>query len=65
MSQSISIGRSSIATVNPYTNEVVREFPPMSPEAIDHAVEVEPLGDSLATPNDSCAASARSAPTES
>jgi succinate-semialdehyde dehydrogenase / glutarate-semialdehyde dehydrogenase len=39
MSQSISTGRSSIATVNPYTNEVVREFPPMSPEAIDHAVE--------------------------
>jgi succinate-semialdehyde dehydrogenase / glutarate-semialdehyde dehydrogenase len=39
MSQSISTGRSSIATVNPYTNEVVREFPPMSPEVIDHTVE--------------------------
>jgi acyl-CoA reductase-like NAD-dependent aldehyde dehydrogenase len=39
MSQSISTGRSSIATVNPYTNEVVRELPPMSPETIDHAVE--------------------------
>jgi succinate-semialdehyde dehydrogenase/glutarate-semialdehyde dehydrogenase len=28
-----------IATVNPYNNKVVREFPSMSVEAIDHAVE--------------------------
>jgi succinate-semialdehyde dehydrogenase/glutarate-semialdehyde dehydrogenase len=30
---------SPIATVNPYTNEVVREFPLMAPEELDAAVE--------------------------
>jgi succinate-semialdehyde dehydrogenase/glutarate-semialdehyde dehydrogenase len=39
MSHSTPAHRSSIATVNPYTNEVLREFPPMSREAVDHAVE--------------------------
>jgi succinate-semialdehyde dehydrogenase/glutarate-semialdehyde dehydrogenase len=39
MSQSGTISRSSIATVNPYTNEVVREFQPMSEEAVDKAVD--------------------------
>jgi succinate-semialdehyde dehydrogenase / glutarate-semialdehyde dehydrogenase len=31
---------SPIVTVNPYSNEVVREFPLMSPEELDDAVEV-------------------------
>jgi succinate-semialdehyde dehydrogenase/glutarate-semialdehyde dehydrogenase len=31
--------RSPIASVNPYTNEVVRELTPMSAEAVDQAVE--------------------------
>ncbi|MET0861100.1 MAG: NAD-dependent succinate-semialdehyde dehydrogenase [Microbacterium sp.] len=31
--------RSSIATVNPYTNELVREFPAMDEAAIDQAVD--------------------------
>jgi succinate-semialdehyde dehydrogenase/glutarate-semialdehyde dehydrogenase len=39
MSQFTSAGHSSIATVNPYTNELVREFPVMEDTAIDGAVE--------------------------
>jgi succinate-semialdehyde dehydrogenase/glutarate-semialdehyde dehydrogenase len=39
VSQVTSVPRSRIATVNPYTNEVLREFSPMSGEAIDHAVD--------------------------
>src|SRR4029450_6575659 len=39
MSQSGTLSRSSIATVNPYTNEVVREFQPMSEEAVNKAVD--------------------------
>ncbi|GAA1148620.1 NAD-dependent succinate-semialdehyde dehydrogenase [Nocardioides aquiterrae] len=38
MSQSTTVGHSSIATVNPYTNELVREFPAMDEAAIDQAV---------------------------
>jgi succinate-semialdehyde dehydrogenase/glutarate-semialdehyde dehydrogenase len=34
-----SLGRSSIATINPYSNEVVREFPPMEQTAVDQAVD--------------------------
>ena len=34
-----STRRSPIASVNPYTNEVVQEFAAMSAEALDHAVE--------------------------
>src|SRR4051794_25798718 len=39
MSQSIAVGRSSIATINPYSNEVVREFSPMPDAAVDQAVD--------------------------
>jgi len=39
MSQSTTDGHSAIATVNPYTNELVREFPAMEDTAIDGAVE--------------------------
>jgi succinate-semialdehyde dehydrogenase/glutarate-semialdehyde dehydrogenase len=38
MSQTTSVRGSSIATVNPFSNEVVREFPAMSEEAVDHAI---------------------------
>ncbi|WP_296607083.1 aldehyde dehydrogenase family protein, partial [Nocardioides sp.] len=39
MSQSTTTaGHSSIATVNPYTNELVREFPAMDEAAIDQTV---------------------------
>ncbi|MGH3508400.1 MAG: aldehyde dehydrogenase family protein, partial [Nocardioidaceae bacterium] len=38
MSQSNAVGHSPIATVNPYTNELVREFPAMGDTAIDQAV---------------------------
>jgi succinate-semialdehyde dehydrogenase/glutarate-semialdehyde dehydrogenase len=31
--------RSSFATVNPYTNEVVREFPSLRGEEIDRVIE--------------------------
>jgi succinate-semialdehyde dehydrogenase/glutarate-semialdehyde dehydrogenase len=33
------MGRSSIATVNPYTNEIVREFTPLSQDAVDHTIQ--------------------------
>jgi succinate-semialdehyde dehydrogenase/glutarate-semialdehyde dehydrogenase len=39
MSQSVAVGHSSIATINPYTNEVVREFSPMDHTAVDQAVD--------------------------
>lgn len=39
MSQSVALAHSSIATVNPYSNEVVREFSPMDPTAVDQAVD--------------------------
>jgi succinate-semialdehyde dehydrogenase/glutarate-semialdehyde dehydrogenase len=39
MSQSASTRPRAIATVNPYTNAVVREFPAMSPEAIDQRIQ--------------------------
>jgi len=39
MSQSVAVGRSSIATINPYSNEVVREFSPMAHAAVDEAVD--------------------------
>jgi len=38
MSQ-FTAGHSSIATVNPYTNELVREFPAMEESTIDQAVD--------------------------
>lgn len=40
MSQAASTTTGRIANVNPHTNQVVREFPPVSAEAIDHAVEM-------------------------
>lgn len=43
MSQSTLARHQSIATVNPYTNELVREFPPMDEAAIEQAVEVAHL----------------------
>src|SRR4051794_16815806 len=40
MSQTVAVvGRSSIATINPYSNEVVREFSPMADAAVDRAVQ--------------------------
>jgi succinate-semialdehyde dehydrogenase/glutarate-semialdehyde dehydrogenase len=39
MSQSKVAGHSSIATVNPYTNEVVQEFEPMAATLVDVAVD--------------------------
>jgi succinate-semialdehyde dehydrogenase/glutarate-semialdehyde dehydrogenase len=39
MSQSAAVGHSSIASINPYTNEVVREFSPMAHTAVDQAVD--------------------------
>ena len=39
MSQSVAVGRSLIATINPYSNEVVREFSPMAHAAVDEAVD--------------------------
>ena len=39
MSQSTTAGHSSLATVNPYTDELVREFPAMEEAAIDQPVE--------------------------
>jgi succinate-semialdehyde dehydrogenase/glutarate-semialdehyde dehydrogenase len=39
MSQFMSTRPSSIATVNPYTNEMVREFPAMEDTEIDQAVD--------------------------
>ena len=39
MSQSVAVGHSLIATINPYSNEVVREFSPMSDAAVDQAVD--------------------------
>jgi succinate-semialdehyde dehydrogenase/glutarate-semialdehyde dehydrogenase len=39
MSSSTSTRRTGIATVNPYNNGVVREFPPMPPEDVDRAVQ--------------------------
>jgi len=40
MSQLIQDRHSSIATVNPYTNELVREFPAMDEAEIDQAIEI-------------------------
>ncbi len=39
MSQSVAVGHSLIATINPYSNEVVREFSPMAHAAVDEAVD--------------------------
>ncbi|GAA3299304.1 NAD-dependent succinate-semialdehyde dehydrogenase [Dactylosporangium vinaceum] len=39
MSTSSAVRHSPIATVNPYNNQIVREFPPMSPEAVDDAAQ--------------------------
>jgi succinate-semialdehyde dehydrogenase/glutarate-semialdehyde dehydrogenase len=39
MSQSTSVRHSSIATVNPYTNQVEREFEPLSLDALDASVD--------------------------
>jgi succinate-semialdehyde dehydrogenase/glutarate-semialdehyde dehydrogenase len=39
MTATPSITRTSIASVNPYNNEVLREFPPMTDEEIHRAVE--------------------------
>jgi succinate-semialdehyde dehydrogenase/glutarate-semialdehyde dehydrogenase len=39
MAQTTAGTRSSFATVNPYTNELVREFPSLSGEEVDRVVE--------------------------
>ncbi|WP_433087396.1 NAD-dependent succinate-semialdehyde dehydrogenase [Dactylosporangium sp. CA-052675] len=39
MSTSAAVRHSPIATVNPYNNQLVREFPPMSREAVDNAAQ--------------------------
>jgi hypothetical protein len=39
MSTSSAVRHSPIATVNPYNNQLVREFPPMSREAVDNAAQ--------------------------
>jgi succinate-semialdehyde dehydrogenase / glutarate-semialdehyde dehydrogenase len=58
MSQPTTARRSSIATVNPCTNELVREFPAMDDAAIDRAVEAahEAFAEWRATPVDERAA---------
>jgi succinate-semialdehyde dehydrogenase/glutarate-semialdehyde dehydrogenase len=39
MSTSSATRHSPIATVNPYNNQLVREYPPMSREAVDNAAQ--------------------------
>lgn len=39
MSTASAVRHSPIATVNPYNNQLVREFPPMSREAVDNATQ--------------------------
>ncbi|RCG30126.1 NAD-dependent succinate-semialdehyde dehydrogenase [Sphaerisporangium album] len=39
MTATPSVTRTSISSVNPYTNEVIREFPAMTEEELDRAVE--------------------------
>jgi succinate-semialdehyde dehydrogenase/glutarate-semialdehyde dehydrogenase len=38
MSTSSTVRNSPIASINPYNNEVMREFPPMSEQTVEHAV---------------------------
>ena len=39
MSHSATVGHSAIATINPYTNAVVRDYSPMDHAAVDQAVD--------------------------